>query len=87
MATSCSWLCLNVLTSESSSRWLEPWMSQYSSWTLRFHHTAGQGVGSSHGPEVAITGPPARLADATLYSWIQWKLCSRWSGIETKLLR
>jgi hypothetical protein len=55
----------------SSSRWLEPWMIQYSSWTLRFHHVAGHGVGSSHGPQVAITGASRRAADATLYSWIQ----------------
>ncbi len=41
-------------------------MSQYSSWMLRFHQTAGQGVGSSHGPQVAMTGPSARLAEATL---------------------
>src|SRR5436309_1824115 len=55
----------------SSSRWLEPWISQYSSWTLRFHHVAGHGVFSSHGPDVAITGASRRAADATLYSWIQ----------------
>src|SRR5690349_2262723 len=55
----------------SSSRWLEPWMSQYSSWTLRFHQVAGHGVGSSHGPLVAITGASRRAADAILYSWIQ----------------
>ena len=50
----------------SSSRWLEPWISQYSSWTLRFHHVSGHGVGSSHGPEVAITGASSRAAEATL---------------------
>ncbi|CAM5241472.1 hypothetical protein SCANM63S_03892 [Streptomyces canarius] len=66
LAMSCSWFCRSVPASASSSRWLEPWMSQYSSWTLRFHQTAGQGVGSSQGPLVAMTGPPARLAEATL---------------------
>src|SRR6266545_4267874 len=87
LLTSCCRFAASVLVIESSSRWLEPWISQYSSWTLRFHHTAGHGVGSSHGPLVAITGPPAREPAATLYSWIQWKLCSRWSGIDRKLFR
>ncbi|MGC0406193.1 hypothetical protein RKD27_008837 [Streptomyces sp. SAI-126] len=46
-------------------------MSQYSSWTLRFHQVLGQGVGSSQGPLVAITGASRRAAEAVLYSWIQ----------------
>ena len=55
----------------SSSRWLEPWISQYSSCALRFHHVAGHGVGSVHGPNVAITGALRRAAEATLYSCSQ----------------
>ncbi len=50
----------------SSSRWLEPWISQYSSCTLRFHQVAGQGVGSSQGPDVAMTGASRRAAEAAL---------------------
>src|SRR5689334_4284509 len=57
---------LNERVRPSSSRWLEPWISQYSSCTLRFHQDAGHGVGSSHGPVVAITGASRRAAEATL---------------------
>src|SRR6266545_3670537 len=63
---SCCWLAASVVVIVSSSRWLDPWMSQYSSCTLRFHHTPGHGVGSSHGPQVARIGPPARVPEATL---------------------
>lgn len=62
---------LNALVTASSSRWLEPWISQYSSCTFRFHQVAGHGVGSSQGPLVAIAGASRRAADAVLYSWIQ----------------
>jgi hypothetical protein len=58
------WSRLRVMA--SSSRWLEPWMSQYSSCTLRFHQVAVHGVGTSHGPLVAITGAPARAPAAIL---------------------
>src|SRR4051812_24973486 len=62
---------LNARVMASSSRWLEPWMSQYSSWAFRFHQVLGQGVGSSQGPLVAITGASRRAAEAVLYSCIQ----------------
>lgn len=57
---------LNARVTASSSRWFEPWISQYSSWTLRFHQVLGQGVDSSQGPLVAITGASRRAADAVL---------------------
>src|ERR1044072_9917808 len=69
--TSFSRNSLNDRVIASSSRWLEPWMSQYSSCALRFHQVLGHGVGSSQGPQVAITGASRRAADAVLYSWIQ----------------
>ncbi len=50
----------------SKSTWLEPWISQYSSCTLRFHHVLGHGVFSSHGPQVAIAGASLRAAEANL---------------------
>src|SRR5204863_1837946 len=72
--------------SESSSVCPVALMSQYSNCTLRFHHTPGHGVFSSHGPCVATTGRSRRVAQAILYSWIQKKLCSRVSGMLRKLL-
>src|SRR5256885_4971082 len=52
--------------SESSSVCPVALMSQYSSCTLRFHHTPGHGVFSSHGPCVATTGRSRRVALAIL---------------------
>jgi hypothetical protein len=66
LRTSCSWLSRNVEAIASSSRWFEPWISQYSSCTLRFHHVLGHGVFSSHGPQVAIAGASFRAAEANL---------------------
>jgi hypothetical protein len=42
------------------------WISQYSSWTFRFHQVAGHEVGSSHSAQVPMTGRPARVALAIL---------------------
>ncbi|KUN09574.1 hypothetical protein AQI95_04450 [Streptomyces yokosukanensis] len=57
----------------------------------RFPHPAvGEHVGAAADAgavRVAIPGPPARLAEVTLQSWIQWKLRSLRSGNDTKLLR
>jgi hypothetical protein len=51
---------------ESSSGWLVPLISQYSSCTLRFHQVPGHGVFSSHGPQVPSTGRSRRVALAIL---------------------
>ena len=52
--------------SESNSVWPVALMSQYSSWTLRFHQVPGHGVFSSHGPQVPSTGRSRRVALAIL---------------------
>src|SRR5258706_117718 len=44
---------------------------EYVSWTLRFHQIAGHGVAAYHGPFRSRIGPSSRMAEPSLYIWIQ----------------